>query len=112
MIMQVQWGLNLRPKAEAESAPPAEAAANGVSTRDWELAKFKADMERLPGVRLGLPSQRSQLPEQAHTTVETESVLLPLEVLFCTGSWPETAETIIIAFFEDATLQCWTPADC
>ncbi len=49
--LQVQYGLNLRPKAAAEAAPAAEAAGNGATTtRDWELAKFKADMERLPGV--------------------------------------------------------------
>ena len=49
--LQVQWGLNLRPKAAAEAAPAAEEAVNGApNTRDWELAKFKADMERLPGV--------------------------------------------------------------
>ena len=49
--LQVQWGLNVRPKAAAEAAPAAEEAVNGApNTRDWELAKFKADMERLPGV--------------------------------------------------------------
>ncbi|CAL5220378.1 g2383 [Coccomyxa viridis] len=46
----VQYGLNLRPKAAAEAAPAAEEAVNGApNTRDWELAKFKADMEQLPG---------------------------------------------------------------
>ena len=55
MTLQVQYGLNVRPKAAGEAAPAAEAAGNGASnTREWELAKFKADMERLPGVSSAL----------------------------------------------------------
>jgi hypothetical protein len=48
----VQYGLIRRPKEAAGAAPTAEPSENGTTTRDWELVKFKSDMERLPEVYL------------------------------------------------------------
>ncbi|CAK0782938.1 hypothetical protein CVIRNUC_006133 [Coccomyxa viridis] len=43
-----QYGLIQRSRDASEAASSAGAGAENGGTRDWELAKFKSDMERLP----------------------------------------------------------------
>ena len=48
--LQTQYGLIQRSRDASEAASSAGAGAENGGTRDWELAKFKSDMERLPEV--------------------------------------------------------------
>ena len=50
LALQTQYGLIQRSREASGAASLAGAGAENGGTRDWELAKFKSDIERLPEV--------------------------------------------------------------